>query len=161
MASAKVLVGSAAVLVFAGGAAGGGDVSVTPSTVHPGQSVSISVDPCVAPATAYSAAFKTTSAGLSKHDGTMYGTARISPHAAPGTYAITVRCVRGGPYNGTFVVNDTHPTNGPDTGGGGLAMAEADDTERTAWLFGALATVVTALGAGLALVRGRRKRSDH
>lgn len=164
-------VGAVAFSVFVGGTAGiagaagtggvAGDVRVTPSTVPPGQLVSISANPCVAPATAYSAAFHATSARLREGAEVMRGTARISSHAAPGTYAITVRCVRGGPYNGTFVVDDLHPTVAPDTGGGGLAMTVSDSPARTAWLFGALAMVVTVLGAGLALARGHRRRSDH
>ena len=91
----------------------------------------------------------------------MHGTARISAYAAPGTYAITVRCVRGGPYDGTFVVDDLHPTAAPDTGGGGLAMAVSDSAARTAWLFGALGMIVTVLGASFALARGRRKPSGY
>ncbi|GAA3136074.1 hypothetical protein [Streptosporangium carneum] len=161
VASAGVLAGVAATFAFAGGAAWTGDVRVTPSTVRPGQSVDISADTCVAPATAYSAAFSATSARLRERADTMRGTARISSHAAPGTYAITVRCVRGGPYNGTFVVDDLHPTTAPDTGGGGLATGVSDGAARTAWLFAALAMVVTALGAGLALTRGRRGWGDH
>ncbi len=161
VALAGVLVGVTAAFAFAGGAAWSGDVSITPSTAHPGEAVSISADTCVPPATAYSAAFSSTSARLRGRADVMRGTAHISSHAAPGTYAITVRCVRGGPYNGTFVVDESHPTAAPDTGGGGLAMAVPDSAARTAWLFGALAMVITTLGAVLALMRGRSGRSDH
>ncbi|MEV8638550.1 hypothetical protein AB0395_43535 [Streptosporangium sp. NPDC051023] len=161
VASARVLLGVVAAFVFAGGAAVPGDVRVTPPMISPGQSVDISADACGAPATAYSAAFSSTSARLRGRADVMRGTARISSHAAPGTYAITVRCVRGGPYNGTFVVEEPHPTLAPDTGGGGLAMRVSDSAARTAWLFGALAMVVTVLGAGLALTRGRRGQNDH
>ncbi|SFI15028.1 hypothetical protein SAMN05216275_101378 [Streptosporangium canum] len=159
--TAKVMLGSMAALMFAGGMTGVGDVEVTPSTVRPGQTVSISAGRCGTPATAYSAAFSATAARLIHHARAMQGSARISPHAAPGTYAITVRCVQGGPYNGTFVVGDAHPTSGPDTGGGGLAMTVADHTARTAWLFGSLIAIVTALGASFALARGHGKRTDH
>ncbi|MDP9863036.1 MULTISPECIES: hypothetical protein [Streptosporangium] len=161
LATAGAVLGSVVAVVFATGMTGIGDVEVTPSTARPGQRVSISSGPCDSPATAYSAAFRATAARLSQHAHAMQGSARISPHAAPGTYAITVRCIQGGPYNGTFVVDDTHPTSGPDTGGGGLAMTVADDAARTAWIFGSLVAVMTALGAGFALARGRRRRSDH
>ncbi|MEV7005443.1 hypothetical protein [Streptosporangium sp. NPDC051022] len=162
MASAKVLLGAMTAVLFTGGAAAGdGGVWITPRTVRPGQLVSISAGTCAAPATAYSAAFGSTSARLREQADLMRGAVRISPHAAPGTYAVTVRCVRGGPYNGTFVVDDLHPTTAPDTGGGGLAMTVSGGATRTAWLFGALAMVVTVLGTGLALTRGRGGRSDH
>ncbi|MFF0307235.1 hypothetical protein ACFYSC_07400 [Streptosporangium sp. NPDC004379] len=146
----------AAAFVFAGGAAAGDDVSVTPSTARPGQLVIVSVDPCVAPAVAYSAAFDTTSARLGDHDGAMYGTARVSFDATPGSYVVTVRCVRGGPYNGMFTVGAPQPAGHP----GGEAGREtgAASVARTLWLFGALAIVVTVLGAGLTLASGRRAR---
>lgn len=85
---------------------GVGGVEVIPSTAWPGQTVSVVAGPCSTPATAYSAAFGTTMARLRRHDHEMQGAVRISPHAAPGTYAVTVRCVEGGPYDGTFVVGD-------------------------------------------------------
>lgn len=158
---AATVVAAAAAFVFAGGAGTSGGVRVTPQTVRPGQLVSVSADACVAPATAYSAAFGATSARLRERADTMQGLARVSSHAAPGTYAITVRCVRGGPYNGTFVVGDPHPAVAPDTGGGGPAVSASEGAARTAWLFGALALVVTAAGAALALARGRRGQGDH
>ncbi|GAA4222429.1 hypothetical protein FHR32_003914 [Streptosporangium album] len=157
----RAVVGSAVALVFAGGMTGVGGVEVTPSTARPGQSVSIAAGPCGTPATAYSAAFGATMARLRRHDREMQGAARISPHAAPGTYAVTVRCVEGGPYNGTLVVGDDHPVDVPATGGGDLAMTGADHTARTFWLFGSLIAVVTMVGAGFALVRGRHAHSDH
>ncbi|MFI7533549.1 hypothetical protein [Streptosporangium sp. NPDC049376] len=161
MAAVKVLLGAGTVIVFAGGAAVPADVRVTPSTVTPGQSVAIAAGGCVAPATAYSAAFASTSARLRGRAETMRGTARINPHAAPGTYAVTVRCVRGGPYDGTFVVDEPRPVLAPDTGGGGLAMHAPGGATRTAWLFGALAMVVTVLGSALALTRGHRGQGGH
>lgn len=160
VAAARALLGAGAVFLFVGGAAVPVDVRVTPSTVTPGQSVAIAAAGCAAPATAYSAAFTSTSARLKGRTEALRGSARISSHAAPGTYAITVRCVRGGPYNGTFVV-DEHPVLASDTGGGGLAMHTSGGATRTAWLFGALATVVTVLGAALALSRGHRGQGDH
>ncbi|WP_433251497.1 hypothetical protein ACQPYK_06115 [Streptosporangium sp. CA-135522] len=159
--TAAVMAGSVLAVLFTSGMSGVDDVNVTPSTVRPGQSVSITADSCGVPATAYSAAFSATSARLSHRAHAMQGAARISPHAAPGTYAITIRCVRGGPYNGTFVVGEAHPTGTPNTGGGGVAMTVADHTTRTAWLFGALSATVTVLGASFVLARERRKRADH
>ncbi|WP_189246823.1 hypothetical protein [Streptosporangium pseudovulgare] len=156
---ARVLGLCAAVFVLTGGAAAGDDVSVTPSTARPGQLVIVSVDPCVAPAVAYSAAFDTTSARLGDHDGAMYGTARVSFDTVPGSYVVTVRCVRGGPYNGTFTVGAPRPAG--YSGGDPDREAEAASAVRTLWLFGALATVVTVLGTGLTLAIGRRARGDR
>ncbi|MFD0883493.1 hypothetical protein ACFQ08_02830, partial [Streptosporangium algeriense] len=118
MAAAGALLGAGALVVFTTGAAVPADVRVTPSTVTPGQSVTIAAGGCAAPATAYSAAFASTSARLRGKAERMRGTARVNPHAAPGTYAITVRCVRGGPYNGTFVVGEPYPVLAPETGDG-------------------------------------------
>ncbi|GHE39688.1 hypothetical protein GCM10017673_47490 [Streptosporangium violaceochromogenes] len=160
-AAAAAFVFAAAAFVFAGGAATPDGVRVTPQTVRPGQLVSVSADTCVAPATAYSAAFSATSARLRERADTMQGLARVSSHAAPGTYAVTVRCVRGGPYNGTFVVGDPHPAVAPGAEGGGPAVPASEGAARTAWLFGALALVVTIAGAGLALARGHRGQSGH
>ncbi|MFJ2030396.1 hypothetical protein [Streptosporangium sp. NPDC087985] len=159
--TARAVVGSAVALVFAGGMTGIGGVEVTPSTARPGQTVSISAGPCGTPATAYSAAFSATMARLRRHDHVTQGAVRISPHAAPGTYAVTVRCVEGGPYDGTFVVGDIPPDTGPSAGDESLAMAVADHSARTSWLFGSLVVIVTALGASSMLVHGYRRRSDR
>lgn len=157
----RAVLGGAMALMFAGGMTGVGGVEVIPSTTWPGQTVSVVAGPCSTPATAYSAAFGTTMARLRRHDHEMQGAVRISPHAAPGTYVVTVRCVEGGPYDGTFVVGDPRPVRAPVADGGGLAPVDADHTARTFWLFGSLIAVVTMVGAGFALLRGRHARGDH
>ncbi|MBG0830702.1 hypothetical protein HS041_23355 [Planomonospora sp. ID67723] len=163
--------GAAAVMVAVAAAPAGAlqdDVEVSPGRVTPGGSVEVTAHDCGGPATAKSEAFQGDVELTGGSVGTPSGTARVAQGAEPRSYVVEVEC------EGTNVTlygsYEVVGAGGPDTGGGGLALAggaaereagpEAVAGRGTApavmaWGLGGAAALLTGAG-GLALVRRRR-----
>ena len=85
----------------------------------------------------------------------LVGSVVIPGNKKPGAYAVNLECANGNTANTTLtVVNMTQPTQGPAAGGGGTAGRGLGPLV----LAGGLTTV--ALGAGLGMLRSRRRRAE-
>ncbi|MER5749710.1 hypothetical protein [Streptomyces sp. NPDC002088] len=119
---------------YAADPAGGGSVSVTPSSPAPGADVALRVSGCVGTtATATSSAF-VSDARLAGADGTLAGETRIRSTVEPGSYDVRITCadvqvkgtvtVSGGsaaPYAPASPSAPASPIAPVDAGGGGTA----------------------------------------
>ncbi|MEV0718754.1 hypothetical protein [Asanoa sp. NPDC050611] len=151
----------------AGGPPGGGDqagqgepagaegtwIEVSPSTVQAGEQVEIkaSCKERVDEAKAHSKAFGEIL--LVPRYGFLTGDATVPRDTRAGDYDVTLTCVKSGKAKTTLrVIENSRPSHGPHTGGGGLAGTGGDGTLALA---GGLAAVVA--GAGLAVALRRRR----
>lgn len=155
----------AAVVLMAGTAgpvlAGSDDVKVSPYRVEPGDSVQITTSGCpkaddmVATSDAFDEPID-----LDPDGNRWIGDGDVSWDADPGTYDVDVSCDdEADALSGTFRVVGGW---GPDTGGGGLALTQAEraavaaseGTSPWVWGLGGVA-LVGALAAGAVVVRRR------
>ncbi|MEU4326519.1 hypothetical protein [Nonomuraea dietziae] len=142
-------------------------VTMTPNPAQPGSQVTITTNACAKSAnvTAVSRAFPGYSVPLSLRNGRMLGTTTLPSGVYPSQYAVAVRCANEDATGYFKVVQraSRHPTSGPDTGGGGLAMGAESarqagaSSSRAPWLAGALAVLMAVAGTAAALVRRRRR----
>ncbi|GAA3440840.1 hypothetical protein [Planomonospora venezuelensis] len=141
------------------------DVEVSPARVEPGGGVEITAHDCGGTAIAKSEAFQDDVELTGGSEGDPAGSAKVAAAAEPRSYVVEVECEGTGVtlYGSYEVVGD----GGPDTGGGGLALAggaaehgtaaAADGPSGTAVAaWGAGCAALLAGTAGLALVRRRR-----
>ncbi|MEU4542453.1 hypothetical protein [Nonomuraea dietziae] len=142
-------------------------VSMTPNPAQPGSQVTITTNACTKSTnvTAVSRAFPGYSVHLSLKDGRMLGTTTLPSGVYPSEYAVAVRCANEDATGYFKVIQraSLHPTSGPHTGGGGLAVGAGSAEQagahvsRAPWLAGALAVLVAVAGTAAALVRRRRR----
>ncbi|GAA2903803.1 hypothetical protein GCM10010517_69830 [Streptosporangium fragile] len=126
MAAVAAMIAGAAGPVMA--ARADGEVQLSPYRTEPGATVKIIVFECEGPAFAESEGFVEDVALEDDDLGTMVGWARIDDDALGGSYGIEVDCQGGGGRRfGTFHVLGEYGFGGygPETGGGGLASADA------------------------------------
>lgn len=87
--------------------------------------------------------------------GLLVGSVVIPGNKQPGAYAVNLECANGNTASTTLTVVDmAQPTKGPAAGGGGTA----DRGFGPLVLAGGLTTV--AVGAGLGILRSRRRRAE-
>lgn len=169
--TARLLTGTALAVTVAGlaaapayGGEGAGKLEVYPSTVIPGDNVSVNTGACGADGAATGDA-SAVGAGRfalapSAHEHDAIGQFEVPPSAQPGTYEIVARCSEGGGrVTGDLVValsatrNHTQPRGSVKTGvGGGLGA----DPVRTA---AGVAALAVAAAGGTWLLH-RRARGD-
>ncbi|GAA1895089.1 hypothetical protein [Asanoa iriomotensis] len=136
------------------GRAEGTWIEVSPSTVQAGEQVEIkaSCKERVDEAKAHSKAFG--EIVLVPQRGFLVGDATVPRDTRAGEYEVKLTCVKSGKAETTLrVIENSRPSHGPHTGGGGLADNGGDGTMALA---GGLASVVA--GAGLAVALRRRRR---
>lgn len=159
---AGIMLSSAAVL-FATGASQGPSVTVYPSTPAPGQQAWVYALKCMDGTTTTQGNVFAKSEGfvdevkLSSYPNTTTwrGAATIK-RTARGPYRVVVTGCETGTAVGNYRVGGgRHPITGPDTGGGGLALAQ--DSGRAPWLAGAVGVLLAAAGTGLAVALRRRR----
>ncbi|MEV2266595.1 hypothetical protein [Nonomuraea africana] len=141
-------------------------VYMTPNPAKPGSQVAITTNACLKSTnvSAVSRAFPGYSVFLSLKNGRMHGSTTLPRSLYPSQYAVAVRCANE-EATGYFRViqHARHPTFGPHTGGGGLALGSdpaeraGSESSRAPWLAGAIAVLVTVAGTGAILVRRRRR----
>ncbi|MER7573748.1 hypothetical protein [Streptomyces sp. NPDC126514] len=170
--TARLLIGSALAVVTAGpvaapahaDAAGAGSLEVRPSSVVPGEQVTVHTAACggggtaAGDASAVGAGTFTLAPGGREQDAS--GRFRVPPSAQPGTYEITATCIGGGRrVAGDLVVTLTsqrqpvHPRGSVKTGVGG---ALGPDPVQTA---AGVAALAVAAAGGTWLLH-RRARGD-
>ncbi|MFF4830704.1 hypothetical protein [Streptomyces sp. NPDC001315] len=168
-------VATLAPVAYAADPAGGGSVSVTPSSPAPGADVALRVSGCVGTtATAVSSAF-VSDARLAGTDGALAGETRIRSTVEPGSYDVRITCadvqvkgtvtVAGGgpaaPYAPASPYVSASPIAPVDAGGGGTAHFASVDVHADGP--GTAHTVTGLILAGVAatavaLRSGRRSR---
>nr|MDT0662303.1 hypothetical protein [Micromonospora sp. DSM 115978] len=131
-------------------------VEVTPSTAQAGARVSLRAN-CdnsnTSQATVDSDAFGRVM--LQPDNGFLTGSVTIPGSKAPGTYGVNLKCQNGNSATTTLtVVNMSKPSQGPATGGGGLAGGGP-----SAFALAGGAAVIALVG-GLWLVGMRRARTE-
>ncbi|WP_432246854.1 hypothetical protein ACRAR1_01410 [Streptomyces sanyensis] len=147
-ATAFAAVGLCAPLAAAGGGDGPRNVQVSPSTVFPGGTLTITVDGCHRGGTVSSNAFP--DATLSRGDrGQQEATARVRNNARPGDYHLTVRCNNSDQTaSASFTVR---PGRGAQGGLGGSVGPSS-----TEMAVGAGLVASAAVGGSLFVARRRR-----
>jgi hypothetical protein len=181
MRSARVLLalaaaGSAVMLGMAGCSDAAADsagvwVSVSPSTVRRGSTVSV-LARCggqTGPATVSSPAFGTVT--IQPVGGELSTTVQVPPTAEPGTSTVTMTCHTGATAttaltvdrpptavtNEPIVTNSDRPTMGPHTGGGFLASGDGGlNRVSLAWLALGVSAILAAAAVS---VRSRRRHT--
>ncbi|MFI6320802.1 hypothetical protein ACIBG8_24910 [Nonomuraea sp. NPDC050556] len=165
---AGAVLGVAAAFLLTG-ASQGPSVTLYPSTPSPGQQVWVYAVGCADGKSTTQGDIFARSPGfvdeakLSSYPNTTTwrGSATVK-RSARGPYRVVVTGCDTGTATGSFRVGGGgHPTTGPNTGGGWLALqASADGGARWPWLAGAVAVLVGGAGAGLAVAL-RRRRSER
>lgn len=134
-------------------------VTINPSSAKPGDRVSVSLQECSAAVTdtvvASSMAFEGRHLRLTRNAVAGWaGSVPVDDAAVSSAHEVVVRCADREVKAFLTVVRPSHPTSGPETGGGGLAMA--GEEARVPWLAGAVSVLALATGAGAAAFRRRR-----
>ncbi|MEV6396073.1 hypothetical protein AB0M39_15070 [Streptomyces sp. NPDC051907] len=151
-AAACAVVGLSAPLAAAGGDGQGGNgpinVNVNPQSVHPGGTLTITVQGCDRGGTVTSNAFRQVNLSDSR-SGTATAIARINDNATPGQYSLAVRC------NDNSSVASAHFTVLSGRGAqGGLGGSVGPSSTEMAIGVGLVATA--AVGGGVFVARRRR-----
>ncbi|GIH90581.1 hypothetical protein ACFFMN_08730 [Planobispora siamensis] len=139
------------------------DVTVSPSRVEAGGTTEVTAQDCGEPAVATSDAFQADAQLTGGTAGNPAGTAQVAQGAELGRHVVEVTC-QGSDVTlyGTFEIV---AAEGPDTGGGGLALAGGAQDAGTSSadgapvMIGGAAGVIAALTAAGGLVMARRRRA--
>lgn len=134
--------------------AGGDEVKVSPYRAEPGDSLEVEAYGCGEADTAFaeSDAFDMDVKLTEESEGYWVSDqADVDYDADPGRYEVTVTCKGDDALNGSFLVVDGW---GPDTGGGGLALADESSPAPVGWAIGGVA-VAGALATALVVLRRR------
>ncbi|GII00606.1 hypothetical protein [Planobispora takensis] len=138
------------------------DVTVSPSRVEAGGTAEVTAQDCGEPAVATSDAFQADAQLTGGAAGNPAGTAQVAGDAELGRHVVEVSC--GGSDVTLYGTFEIVAAQGPDTGGGGLALAGgaqdpgAPYADGAPVMIGGAAGVIAALSAagGFALARRRR-----
>lgn len=126
-------------------------LQVNPSSVVAGTSIRLTASCSDSnTASASSEAFATVNMSPAASGGVLYADAIVRAGTAPGIYTATAACGNGAKLQNTFTVY-VAPSQGPATGGGGLAA-----TTKTPMVASGVILVAAGLGMGLLALRRRR-----